>query len=155
MTKRIIKWRLIILVGGLLIGGGTMYYLFNQPHRDIQAATADYKLEASALVNEYLTDAATANNKYLQDEGESKIITVSGTIASISNDLNNQTVVFLKSKTDKAGVSCTFTAETNMNAENLKVGDQVSIKGVIRSGAGYDKDLEMYEDVILEKCDTI
>jgi hypothetical protein len=41
------------------------------------------------------------------------------------------------------------------NNEELKIGTKVSIKGVIRSGAGYDEDLDMYEDVILEKCDLI
>ncbi|NOR27425.1 MAG: hypothetical protein GQ540_02735 [Lutibacter sp.] len=155
MKKRILKWGLILLVSGIIIGGAVIYFMFNQPHRNIQAATVDYKLEASALVKEFLTDATKANNKYLDEEGESKIIAISGTVASISEDLNNQKVLFLKTETDKAGVSCTFTTETNMNTENFKVGDQASIKGVIRSGAGYDEDLELYEDVILEKCNII
>ena len=155
MKKRILKWGLILLVSGIIIGGAVIYFMFNQPHRNIQAATVDYKLEASALVKEFLTDATKANNKYLDEEGESKIIAISGTIASISEDLNNQKVLFLKTETDKAGVSCTFTTETNMNTENFKVGDQANIKGVIRSGAGYDEDLELYEDVILEKCNII
>jgi len=155
MKKRILKWGLILLVSGIIIGAAIIYFMFNQPHRDIQAATVDYKLEASALVNEYLTNATSANDKYLEAEGESKIIIVSGTIASISEDLNKQKVVLLKSKNAKAGVSCTFTSETNATTKNLKVGDKVSIKGVIRSGAGYDEDLELYEDVILEKCNSI
>ncbi len=155
MKKRILKWGLILLVSGIIIGGAVIYFMFNQPHRNIQAATVDYKLETSALVKEFLTDATKANNKYLDEEGESKIIAISGTIASISEDLNNQKVLFLKTETDKAGVSCTFTTETNMNTENFKVGDQANIKGVIRSGAGYDEDLELYEDVILEKCNII
>ncbi len=31
----------------------------------------------------------------------------------------------------------------------------IKVKGVIRSGANYDADLEMYEHVIMEKCDLI
>lgn len=155
MKKKIIKWGLILLTVALLVGGGIIYYLFNMPHRDVQAAEADYQLTVNQLVNEYLNDAASANNKYLQAEGESKILAVSGTVASIDEDMNQQKVILLKSSESKAGVSCTFMASTNVNAEKLQVGDEVTIKGVIRSGAGYDADLELYEDVILEKCDVI
>ena len=122
MKKRIIKWGLILLVSTVVIGGGIVFYLFNQPHRDIQATAADYQLEASELVNEYLADANAANDKYLQTEGDSKIIAVSGTIASISEDLNQQKVVFLKDANEKASVSCTFIAEVNARAKNLKIG---------------------------------
>jgi hypothetical protein len=153
MKRKIIKWGLTVLVAGLVIAGGVGFYLFNMPHRDVQAAAVDYKVSATQLVLEYLNDAQAANNKYLQEEGESKILAVSGTVAAISEDLNQQAVILLKDAKDKAGVSCTFTAATNSNAARLKVGDIVSVKGVIRSGAGYDEDLEMYEDAILEKCD--
>jgi len=155
MKKKIIKWGLILLVSGLVIGGGIVFYLFNMPHRDVQAAAVDYEITATQLVQEYLDNAQAANNKYLQEEGESKILAVSGTVASIDEDMKQQKVVLLKNTDAKAGVSCTFTASTNVHAEKLKAGDQVKIKGVIRSGADYDEDLELYEDVIMEKCDVI
>lgn len=155
MKKKIIKWGLIVLIGGLIIGGGIVFYLFNMPHRDVQAAVADYEITANQLVKEYLDDSQAANNKYLKEEGESKVLAVTGIVASIDEDMNQQKVVLLKTSESKAGVSCTFMATTNANAEKLKIGDQIKIKGVIRSGAGYDEDLEMYEDVILEKCDVI
>ena len=124
------------------------------PHRDVQAAAVDYKIESKFLVQEYLQDVKAANNKYLQEEGDSKILVVSGTIHSTSTDMNNQKVILLKEKGEMAGVSCTFMHSTNANALKLKIGERVTIKGVIRSGAGYDEDLELYEDVILEKCDV-
>jgi len=155
MKRKIIKWGLIVFAAGLLIAGGTAAYLFNMPHRDVQAATVDYQVSAAQLVQEYLDNAESANNKYLQEEGESKILAVSGTVASIDEDMNQQKVILLKDVGAKAGVSCTFTQATNANAQQLKPGDMVTLKGVIRSGAGYDEDLEMYEDVILEKCDIL
>lgn len=155
MKKKIIKWGLVIIIAGLVIGGSVVLYLFNMPHRDVQAAEADFEIEAAQLVNEYITNAVVANDKYLQEEGESKILAVKGTVASIDEDLNKQTVILLKGENDKAGVSCTFMESTNANAANLKIGDSVTIKGVIRSGAGYDEDLDLYEDVILEKCDVV
>ncbi len=155
MKKKIIKWGLILVASGIVIGGGTAFYLFNMPHRDVQATSVDYKMEAAMLVKEYLEDVQIANDKYLMEDGDSKIIAVTGIVASISEDLNNQKVVLLKNDGEKAGVSCTFMAHTNANAASLVIGDKITVKGVIRSGAGYDEDLDLYEDVILEKCDVV
>lgn len=153
--KKIIKRILIVLAVGLLAGIGIVLYLFNMPHRDVQAAAADFRYTASEIVNEYLSDADKANAKYLDEEGESKILEVSGAVFSITEDFNQQKVVLLKGENDKAGVSCTFTAETNASVASLKIGDQVIIKGVIRSGASYDEDLGMYENVIMEKSKIV
>ena len=150
-----LKIALIVIGTGLLLGGGIFLYMFFQPHRDVQATKTDFQLEAKHIVAEYLKDATAANDKYLQEEGDSKIIEITGIVAEISEDFNNQKVVLLKGMGEKAGVSCTFTSETNGNAEKLKVGEKVTIKGVIRSGAGYDEDMELYEDVIMEKCNTV
>jgi hypothetical protein len=153
MKKKILKWGVLIVTSGLLIGSIVILYLFNQPHRDVQAIKADYKMEAKQLVDEYLVDAQASNDKYLDEEGESKIIEVSGIISEISTDMNSQKVILLKNEGDKAGVSCTLLS--TINTEILKVGNRVTAKGVIRSGAGYDGDLELYENVIIEKCDLI
>lgn len=146
---------MIILGIGLVIGLGVVYYIFNMPQRDVQSTDIDYTIEATALVNEYLTDANSANTKYLAEDGDSKVIAVGGTVESITEDLNNLQVVLLKESSENAGVSCTFMQTTNENAKALKKGDKITIKGVIRSGATYDEDLEMYENVIIEKCDII
>lgn len=153
MTKgKIIKIGLITFGIGVLIAAGIVLYLFNMPHRDVQASATDYRVVASEIVNEYLTNPETANNIYLDNDGESGILEVSGQVASITEDFNNQKVVLLQSPGDKAGVSCTFTVETNNQVSVLTKGQTIIVKGVIRSGASYDEDLEMYEHVILEKC---
>ena len=156
MTKRkLIKVALIVIAVGILSAGGIAVYMFNKPHRDVQSATIDFTLASTALVQEYITNPQAANQKYLDDTGDSKIMSVTGKVSSISRDMNNQLVVLLQDKGNKAGVSCTFTTATNASAEKLAVGQTVTIKGVIRSGAGYDADLDLYEDVILEKCDVL
>ena len=137
---------------GLVITGGIVIYMFNMPHRNVQNTSTDYSITVKEVVNEYLTDADKANNKYLDSEGESKILEVTGMVSSITEDFNKQKVVLLKAKDLEAGVSCTFIAGTNESVSTLKEGDKVTIKGVIRSGASYDEDLEMYENVIMEKC---
>lgn len=153
--KRILKISLLVVSVVVIIGGSVAYYMFNMPHRDIQATKTDYTLKSSEIVNEYLSNADLANEKYLDSEGESKIIEVTGNVFDVSEDFNSNKVVILKSEGDKAGVSCTFSIETNSNASKLKKGDKVTIKGVIRSGASFDNDLDMYEDVIMEKCDLV
>lgn len=153
--KKILKIGAILLIAGLLIGGGTVLYMFNMPHRNVQSASTDFSLTASQLVAEYLENPTKANEKYLADDGDSKVLEIKGTVAKISEDFNGQKVVLLQETTDKAGVSCTFTQETNKNALTVQVGETRTIKGVIRSGASFDPDLEMYENVVVEKSDLI
>lgn len=155
MKKKTKTRILYVIIFGALIAGGTIFYLFNMPQRDVQATKTDFALSSSQIVNEYLTDAKLANQKYLQEDGDSKILAVTGEISSIDMDQKNQKVILLKNPSDKAGVSCTFTVETNDHVKGLKQGQKITVKGVIRSGAGFDEDLELYEDVIMEKCDII
>ena len=153
--KRVIKFIVIVALSVVVIGAAIGLYLFNKPHRNVQAAEVDFSITSSALVEEYLTSPEKANEKYLSDEGNSKILAITGKVHSISRDLNDQVVVFLKAEGQKAGVSCTFTKETNANTSALQIGQTITVKGVIRSGAGFDADLDLYEDVIVEKCDII
>ncbi len=149
--------RRIAIIGGLgiLIVVSVFAYLFFTPHRNIQKTKADYQLLAQDLADEYLDAYKASNEKYLDSEGESKVLEVSGSIASITKDFNDQTVILLKDKTGLAGVSCTFSPENNNAIASLEKGQQISVKGVIRSGARFDNDLELYEHVIMEKCDLI
>jgi hypothetical protein len=153
--KKIIRTIAIIGIAGLLIGGGVGLYMFNKPHRDVQSARTDYALTSSQIVREYLSDNAAANQKYLAADGDSKILEIAGEVRHISENFNGQKVVLLKSAKDKAGVSATFTPETNENLDGIMVGQTITIKGVIRSGASYDEDLGLYENVILEKSDVV
>ena len=153
--NKTLKKILIVGVIGLLLGGSYAGYLYFKPHRDIQNVEVFVEIEATKLVDEYLAGMNAANAKYLDTEGESKVIIVKGMIKSIDTDQNNQIVAVLKSNNDELGVSCTFTAASNDNAKNLKVGDNLKIKGVVRSGAEYDEDLELFEDAIVEKCDIV
>ena len=155
MKNKILKITLMVIGIGILIGASVAYYMFNKPARDVQKTKTDFSYNASEIVNEYLTNAQKANDKYLDEAGNSKVLEISGIVANISEDFNNQKVILLKAETDKAGVSCTFTSETNSSIQNVKIGDQITIKGVIRSGASFDKDLEMYENVIIEKSNII
>ncbi len=152
MTKRnILKISLLALSFGIMITLGVVYYLFNLPHRDIQELNSDYNYNVNEIVYEYLTNPKKANDKYIGSNGKSKIIEINGIVAEISRNFNNQKVILLKSKEDKVGVSCTFVSETEKSVENIQIGQFVTIKGIIRSGVRYDKDLKLFENIIMEK----
>jgi len=153
--KKIFKTSVFIAITMVMLAGGIGLYMFYAPRRDVQKSTTDYSLSSSQIVSEYLSSKDEANAKYLAADGDSKILEITGVVRKISDDYNGQKVVLLKGDTDKAGVSATFTAETNQNAVTLIPGQTVTIKGVIRSGAAYDDDLELYENVILEKSDIV
>jgi hypothetical protein len=149
------KKLLITFAITLLIAGGIGFYLFNMPHRNIQESSTDYFVKADQLVNEFLNDYEKANLKYLDEEGESKIFEVKGQVSEITTDFNGQNVILLKNSSSKAGVSSTFLSDSDQELKKIKIGNIITIKGVIRSGATYDEDLEMYEHVIIEKCKLI
>lgn len=141
---------LIAVVAVSIIG-----YQFNMPHRDVESASVDKKILATALVNEFLVDQGAANDTYLADNGESKILIVYGKIAKIGEDQQGMKTILLKDEGEKMGVSCTFTLESNEQVSFLKIGQNTSVKGVIRAGAEYDEDLDLAEDAILEKCSVV
>lgn len=87
--KKILKIAAMVVVAGLLIGAGVVYYLFNIPHRDVQASATDYQLTTSQLVNEYIDNREAANKKYLAEDGNSKILEVTGTIARVFDAKNS------------------------------------------------------------------
>jgi len=153
--KKSIKISLLVIGAILVIGGSIGFYLFNMPHRDVQATEIDASLSAESLVNEYLNDYNAANLKYLDEEGESNVLQVNGTIAQVSEDYQGDLVLTLQSGEMKAGVNCTLLSNEKNAGSAYKVGDKVTIKGVIRAGARYDEDLEMYTSVILEKAAII
>ena len=155
MKKKLIRKGLII--GGLAgaIGLIIVLYIMFAPHRDVQSSPIDYTLTASTLVKESLDDAKATNKKYLSEDGDSKIIAISGKVASIKADFEDNKVVLLKEDNDKAGVQCTFMKTTNKNAATLSIGQEVIVKGVYRVAATYDEDFEEYENVIVEECDII
>lgn len=149
------KVLIILMVVGVLGAAGVSIYLFNKPHRDVQGGSIDFKVTHTDLVRQYLTNPQQANQKYMGDKGNSSILAVTGNVHSISRDLNDQSVVLLKNKGEKAGVSCTFLPQTDEQIGKIGVGQSITVKGVIRSGARYDEDLDLYEDVILEKCSLL
>jgi len=154
ITKSL-KIIIILAAVGISVALGAGIYLFNMPHRNVQSAKIDFAVSATELVNEYLTGPEVADEKYLDEEGDSKILEVSGKVSKISRDFNDQIVILIKDTGDKAGVSCTLLITSNAIGGKILEGQEIKVKGVIRSGAMFDPDMNRYENVIMEKCDIV
>lgn len=155
MKRRTIKRIGILILVGVIIAGGIGAYMWFKPHRDVQATKAFAELNVNDLINEFNTDATAANAKYLARDGNSKVLIVEGRVSKISTNQSGETVIVLKEEGAKAGVSATFTKETNANAAGIKEGDIIKVKGAITAGNSYDADLDLYEHATLVQCDIV
>jgi len=130
------KIRHVLIVLALIGAGGTTlgYYLWNKPHRNVEAAQADFSVEATELFAQYASDEAVANPKYLD-----KIITVCGEVSDITDDAG-QVKIQLIGGSEMGGVGCEM--EPGQVFNPIK-GSRVCLKGIC---TGY------LMDVVLNRC---
>lgn len=143
MKKKIIK--IVAFIG--LFGAMYALYLFNMPHRNAKDIESEFTLGASELALQFVENPILANETYLSEDGDSKVGIISGTIFEIGENVKGELYAIVRDVNSVAGVQCSF----QLN-EVLEIGDFVSVKGVIRSGAEFDEDFEEYIDVIMEQC---
>jgi hypothetical protein len=153
--KKYQKTGLLIILTVFLTGSAVGFYLYNLPHRNVATSKSDYTLTAKSLVDEFLANYTASTNKYLAKNGNSKILEVTGLIEKISENYAGNTVIELKDSTAVAGVSCTLLDLNLFKPNQLKIGKTITLKGVIRSGAIYDTDMELYRSVILDQCTPV
>lgn len=153
MNKRIKRITLYALIGALLLGGITAVYLFNLPHRDVANSSADFEVSAADLVNTYLDDPSAANERFLSEDGDSKILAITGNIKAIETNFNGETLLILAGEAGKTDVQIQLVDATAL--EQLVVGNKVLIKGAITSGAEYDADLDLYTPVTIAQGSLI
>ena len=135
MKKKIIIGA-IVLAG--LGGGGYAYYEYNRPAEKTITAKEDFSVDSKTLFTEFETDEAAANSKYLN-----KVVAVKGTVLDKKLDSTGINLT-LESGNDMFGVSCQV--PDIANADNLKPGDQVTVKGLCTG---------MLMDVVLVKCSVV
>ena len=89
------------------------------------------------LVEEFNTDETTANRLY-----NDKVVSVKGTVLKIENNGDTRNIV-LGDATSPEGVICEFQAEHKNEADEVRPGQQISVKGICTG---------MLFDVILVRC---
>ena len=143
MKKKIIG---IVAVLALLVGSVGLY-MFNMPHRNVKDIEPEFHFNSSELAYIFINDRVGANAEFLSENGDSKVGVVYGNIVETGVDKKGATYAVIRNEGEPVGVQCAFTEKLS-----LEEGTQISVKGVIRSGAEFDEDFEEYIDVIMEQC---
>ncbi len=133
------KWEIIAPLIIVLVGTG-VGYAWNEYHRkpaDTKHLPAKEKMEAMALVKEFTADETAANRLY-----NDKVVSVNGTVLKIENNGDARHVV-LGDGTSPGGVICEFEAQHKKEADKIRPGQQISVKGICTG---------MLLDVVLVRC---
>jgi hypothetical protein len=135
MSKKI-RYILIFLLLAFIAAVFAWKYTFKKSELSVASHKTDITIEANVLLKSFETSEDSANRLYLD-----KIILVTGLVGSVTRDSVGYSV-YLREDTAISGVMCSFD-RTAFNPELIKVGSQVTIKGIC---TGY------LMDVILTKC---
>ncbi|MCU0446499.1 MAG: OB-fold putative lipoprotein [Microscillaceae bacterium] len=134
---KIFRYTGLALLLIILLGGAYATYLWNKPHRDIQAEKAEV-VEAIALFKKYSEAETEANQLWLD-----KTLQVKGKIKEILKNQTDIPVIMLDTNDPMGNISCTMDVSQKKSAESLKVGSEVMLKGLCTG---------MLADVVLVKC---
>jgi hypothetical protein len=149
MSKLKYPFLAVICLGLLAAGMGLDIYF--KPHRDVKTVPVFDEFDVDDFTAEFLEHPDKARDTYLAEDGESKIVAMTGTISAIDTNLAGHIVIELRGKRE-AGARFTLMPEENGKAADLHVGDQAKITGVVSAGAEFDPDFNRYLDAILEQC---
>jgi len=130
------RYILVFLILALVAAYAAWKYTFKESESNVSSRKTDITIEAPALVQAFETNEDSANSLYLE-----KIIQVSGTVGSVSEDSLGY-AVYLKDNDALSGVMCSFD-RASFDPSRVERGSQVIVKGLC---TGY------LLDVQLNKC---
>jgi hypothetical protein len=139
--NKILKIIYIIGAFGLIIGFGTLYYIFNKPERNIVKEKPSFIMTAEQLYKEFSTKEDSSYILY----GD-KVVEVTGPVMDITINNNGASLTLLD---EISGINCSFdsisVAEHQDELKMIKTGDEITLKGKCD---GYD----MIMGVVLTRC---
>lgn len=130
---------LIVLAAGGVIG----YKMWNKPFQDPLQGDA-LKVTAIQLFNDFSTNEAAAQKKYVPEKLGDKKIEVTGQINEIGKNADGETFYTLKTNDEMFGVKCIM--EKGEEIANAKVGNTIIVRGFCD---GYNM------DVIVNRCKPV
>ena len=136
-------WKIFLFIAviGIVVGLGTIYYVFNKPHRNVEGEKPAFTIEAKTLFEEYNMDEEAGNLKF----GD-QVLQVTGKIVEITSD-NFEVSIVLSDEME--GVNCSLDSitivENKTKVDALKLGDDITLKGKCD---GFD----MIMGVVLTRC---
>jgi hypothetical protein len=132
------KVLLAVLILGV-IGAGVGYYLYNKPVASLENKKPDVEITAAGLIEAYEQNEKAADSLYL-----GKIIAVSGKVSEMVNQ-EGKVKINLETSNPIALIICEM--ETGVNADQVKVGADIKIKGVC---SGYLSDVILVQSTIVQ-----
>lgn len=135
----------MIVLGILVLAGvATAWYIFTEKFEDTAEVKADYTVNAIDFIKEFQQNEAEANKKYTE-----KIIIVNGMVSEIKNADTTANIIMADTGSG-AYIIFAFQQQHVEEARQIKVGDNVSIKGSC-SGGHYSMILET-EKIDFKRC---
>lgn len=141
MVKKRGKYIVLAFVAFIVITVIIIYLIWNQPHADIRNAEAIKT--TSVLLYNTLSKNGSDSAIYLN-----KVVEVSGVIAGVSKNEQNQQIILLKTNVSGGSVNCTMEEEVT----GIRPGDTIVLKGVCSGYISGDKDMDLPGDVFLIRC---
>ena len=139
-----IKYVIIFILTVVVIGAGIGLKMFYKPHADVAKLEADFKVEATQLMDEFQKEENVATTKYSE-----KILEISGKLAA-KNKLPNGTDLFVL-EDEMQGISCQLDsswASANQSViQSLETGNPVTVKGVCK---GYLMEIKVSPAIVLK-----
>lgn len=134
--------------GGLLAIGIAAYawfFVYNKPHRDIEAATPDFTLDAQALISEFDGNDTASDRKF-----NNKVIQFTGAIKKTETADTTTTLIF------DYGSGHIITAQVlpkyKTQMEGLNPGASVTVKGLYNGFLAGDTLFGLPGSILLNKC---
>lgn len=141
MSKRSVVLIIILII--LSVGGVVGYKIWNKPFNDPLEGEA-INVTAIQLFNDFTSNEALAQKKYVPEKVGEKIVQVSGQVNETGKNESGETFYTLKTTDEMFGVKCTM--DKGEEFKNAKVGDNITIRGFCD---GYTT------DVIVNRCKPV
>ena len=128
----------------LLLGAGAVWYTYNEKFADTSTTKPDFTVNALDLIHEFENNVSLANKKYAE-----KIVVVNGMVSEVEG-AGTTVNIKMADTTSGAYIIFAFQQQHRDDAEKIKQGDRVSIKGSC-SGGAYSQILET-EYITFKRC---
>ncbi|HUS03896.1 MAG TPA: hypothetical protein VMY77_19280 [Chitinophagaceae bacterium] len=141
MSRRSVVLISILII--LAVGGVIGYKIWNKPFTDPREGDA-INVTAVQLFNDFSTDEAAAQKKYVPEKLGKKKVQLTGQIMEIGKDNDGETFYTLKTSDEIFGVKCIM--DKGEEIMKAKTGDTITVRGFCD---GYNM------DVIVNRCKTV
>ena len=135
------------IIGGIavviVLAAGYGWYQYNRTVQGLANVSADFSVNATDLIKEFVSSEDATNKKYLN-----KILSVKGMVKNVETAQNT---IVLGDTSDMSGVRCVLDSTATSTLGSFQKGALVTIKGAI---TGFNKDETglLGSDVQLNRC---